>query len=75
MKRISTAIPSLCLCGCNEIIWGGEQYVNHHYSKTEEFKKQVSEKMKGNTHALKYMEYLQKTENWVKFLEVESKEL
>ena len=23
-------IPTLCKCGCNEIVWNGNEYINHH---------------------------------------------
>ncbi len=26
-------IPSVCLCGCNEIIWSGKEYIRGHHSK------------------------------------------
>jgi len=30
-------IPSLCLCGCAEIVWNGTQYKKGHNSKTRDF--------------------------------------
>lgn len=47
-------IPTLCGCGCNEVVWNGKKYIRGHSSrglnnpaKREEVRKKISESMKG----------------------------
>src|SRR3989304_5379729 len=49
-------IPSLCNCGCNEIVWGGREYVLGHNSRKEHPLKQHSYKTKKQiSNSLAYL--------------------
>lgn len=37
IKNLYPKIPSLCLCGCNEIVWNGNRYIGNHRTKLGTF--------------------------------------
>jgi hypothetical protein len=65
-----TPIPTLCACGCNEVVWGKKQYVHGHnrpwlgLSRSEESRKKMSQSHMG----------LQAKEKHPRFGKKESKE-
>jgi hypothetical protein len=54
------SIPSLCLCGCNEITWNGHDYIHNHHGKNKslstEHKNKIGAKHKGKIHTPEHIE-------------------
>lgn len=48
-KPLYPIIPSLCECGCGEVVWTGKKYYGYHGAKcrTESHNKKISESKKG----------------------------
>lgn len=43
-------IPSICQCGCNEIVYNGYKFIKGHHNSTNENRKINSEAQKGRKH-------------------------
>lgn len=69
-KKICIIIPDLCHCGCNEIVYGGKQYINGHSAKgntnflgkhhSEDSKKLLSKKLIGRIITEEHKEKISK---------------